>query len=133
MANGSGRNAPIGHLGSSRHDRTADYAALDFSGPRPALVGLEGRSPTRFRTPPGKQFGNIDVTNAFQDLPLPFFALHQNVDGSLILRTRCDDQLRIAAEQGLRDLFGPGQSLAVEIVPEEVPWSGKTIQYTSDS
>jgi phenylacetate-CoA ligase len=113
--------------------RTADHAALDCSGPRPVLVGLEGRSPTIFRTAAGQCFGNIDVTNALKDLPLPFFALHQKADGSLIFRTRCDDQTRIAAEQALCDLFGAGQSLTVEMVPEAVPWSGKTIQYTSDS
>ncbi|MCI0460242.1 MAG: AMP-binding protein [Gemmataceae bacterium] len=112
--------------------RTQDHAALDFSGPLPMLVGFEGRSPVTFRPAAGQTLNNVDVTIALRDLPLPFFALHQHADGSLIFRTRCDARTVADAERRLLDLFGSGQGLTVEQVPEAVAWGGKSIQYTSD-
>jgi phenylacetate-CoA ligase len=112
--------------------RTGDHAALDFSGPLPVLVGFEGRPPTVFRTADGRAFNSIDVTTALGDLPLPFFALHQAADGALVFRTRCDEPALGAAEAALRGLFGEGQRLRVEPVPQAVAWAGKVIQYTSE-
>jgi len=112
--------------------RTADHAALDFSGPLPVLVGLEGRPPSVFRDGEGRIFNSIDVTIALRDLPLPFFALHQAADGALVFRTRCDEATKAAAEQALRTFFGPEPHLTIEMVPEAEPWQGKLIQYRSD-
>jgi phenylacetate-CoA ligase len=112
--------------------RTADHAALDFSGPLPVLVGLEGRPPSVFQDGQGGIFNSIDVTIALRDLPLPFFALHQAADGALVFRTRCDEATKAAAEQGLRTLFGPEPRLTIEMVPETEPWQGKLIKYRSD-
>jgi phenylacetate-CoA ligase len=112
--------------------RTGDHASLDFSDPVPVLLGLEGRLPTVFRTAGGRAFNSIDVTTALADLPLPFFALHQSADGSLRFRTRCDETTLAAAEAALRGLFGEGQRLTAELLPEAAAWGGKVIQYTSE-
>jgi phenylacetate-CoA ligase len=111
--------------------RTGDFAALDFSGPLPLLIGFEGRPPVAFRTASGRVFNSIDVTTALRDVPLPFFALHQAADGSLTFRTRCDATALTAAERALRELFGESVRLTVEAVPESVAWGGKMIQYSS--
>lgn len=111
--------------------RTGDFAALDFGGPLPLLVGFEGRPPVVFRNAAGRSFNNIDVTFALRELPLPFFSLHQSADGSLQFRTRCEPPTLQSAEQALQELFG-GLPLTVEVVPKSIAWAGKVIQYTSD-
>lgn len=112
--------------------RTGDIAALDVSGPRPMLVGLQGRAPVAFRAADGRPVNGIDVTGALADLPLPFFALHEFADGSLRFRMRADAGAVEAARRALEGLFGRGVRLAVEEVPESEAWAGKVIQYTSD-
>jgi phenylacetate-CoA ligase len=111
--------------------RTGDVAALDFSGPVPRLLGLEGRGPVVFRTAAGVPFHSLDVSTTLRDLPLPMMMLQQRADGSLRFRTRCDDATASEASLRLRDLFG-GLPLETERVPEGVAWDGKLIQYQSD-
>jgi phenylacetate-CoA ligase len=111
--------------------RTGDHAALDFDGPLPRLVGLEGRAPVVFAHADGKRINSIDVTATLGGLALPFFALHQASDGALTFRTRADDSILTKAKEALRGLFGE-VALTVERVPAEVAWSGKLVQYTRD-
>jgi phenylacetate-CoA ligase len=111
--------------------RTGDFAALDFAGPLPRLVGLEGRPPVVFRAADGRRFNSIDVTIALRELPLPFLELRQAADGPLRFRTRGDTATLAAAEAALRGVFG-GLPLTVEAVPDGATWEGKLIQYGSE-
>ena len=108
--------------------RTGDWAALDFSGSVPTLVGLEGRPPTVFRTASGEPINNIDVTWALRPLPLSRFALHQAADNSLTLRVRRDEAPDQALRQALGELFGPSLPLRILDLPD--PPEGKLVQYT---
>jgi len=110
--------------------RTGDFAALDFSGPRPVLVGLEGRPPTRFLTPDGRIVNNIDVSLALRELPLAQFRLHQSQDGSLILSCRDVEHHRDALARPMAQLFGEHAPLEFEEFDPDA--DGKVIQYTSD-
>jgi phenylacetate-CoA ligase len=110
---------------------TGDQAALDFSGPIPRLLDLEGRRAVVFRSAAGTLFHSLDVTTTLRDLPLPLLTLQQRADGSLRFRTRCDDATAVKASQRLRDLFG-GLPLEMERVPDGVAWDGKLIQYQSE-
>ncbi|MDR2209513.1 MAG: capsule biosynthesis protein CapK [Azoarcus sp.] len=108
--------------------RSGDFAALSRHDGEPVLSGLCGREPVRFRNGDGAWINNIDVTHALQSLPLRQFGLHQNADGSLVLRLGRNDMAFSEAAAGLlRPLFD-GQSVAVE----EITTEGKILQYTSD-
>lgn len=113
--------------------RTGDFARLDFSQPIPRLIDFQGRPPVVFQTTTGRHFNSIDVSTVLHDLPLPFFSLHQSADGSLLFRTRCDDAVSKRVEHALRDLFGADVGLTVEQTADDLAWSGKVIQYSSDS
>ncbi|MFA6959075.1 MAG: AMP-binding protein [Thermoanaerobaculia bacterium] len=108
--------------------RTGDYAALESRDGKPVLTQLEGRAPVRFRTTDGRWINNIDVATALRPLPLVQFSLLQKIDGSLLLRIRGD-----AGESPLRgaleSLFGAGQPLAIEPIPDDA-W--KVVPYSSD-
>jgi len=108
--------------------RTGDFAALDFAGPVPKLVGFEGRPPVLFRTAAGVAFNSIDVSGTLADLPLPFLAVRQRADGSVVLRTRTDPATVADAAARLHELFA-GAAVEVDLLPDGVPWDGKTIQY----
>jgi phenylacetate-CoA ligase len=112
--------------------RTGDYGALDFGNPLPALVNFEGRRPVQFRDRSGRTFNSIDVSTALRDVALPFFALHQAADGALNLRARGDTATLASADLALRRLFGADVALTVEITPDNEPWRGKVIRYSSD-
>lgn len=112
--------------------RTGDYAALDFSGPRPALVGLEGRPPTRFLAPNGKIVNNIDVSLALRELSLSQFCLHQARDGALVLRARDVDLHGAELERQLVALFGAEANLTIEELADVDLPGGKVIQYTTE-
>jgi len=108
--------------------RSGDFASL-YHGPNgPVLRELSGRKPVRFRTENRGWVNNIDVTHALAALPLAQYGLHQNRDGSLILRL-VPQAIPFAARasEALQPLFG---SLPVTIL--EIPGEGKILQYTSD-
>lgn len=107
--------------------RTGDHATLDFSGPLPRLVGLEGRAPVVFMAG-GRRINSVDVTALLAPFALPCFALHQAGD-VLLLRTRVDEDTLARVAAALRALFGD-MPLTVERVPDSAAWSGKLVQYT---
>lgn len=108
--------------------RTGDHAALGWTPDGPVLVGLQGRKPVRFRCADGSWVNNIDVTHALAPLPLPQFALHQEADGSLVLRLAANAMPYAGdASEALRPLLR-GARLRVEALAVE----GKVLQYTSD-
>ena len=109
--------------------RTGDYAALQFTGPEPVLVGLEGRPPTRFRTMAGEAINNIEVTRVLQPFAIPQYTLHQDRDGSLRLVLARPGPQAESIRQTLLELFGAGQRLQIETVDG---FEGKVVQYTSD-
>ncbi len=108
--------------------RTNDYASLEFQGAQPVLVGLEGRPPILYRTARGEIINNLDVTGALKPLALPQYTLHQNADGSLLLKIRraAGDLVQIRA--ALLGLFGQAEALTIEEVDS---FGDKVIQYTS--
>jgi phenylacetate-CoA ligase len=106
--------------------RTGDFAALEWRAGEPVLTGLSGRSPVRYRTGSG-WINNIDVTHALQNLPIPHFSVHQNADGSVILRmAQAVTPLGDAARTALETLFGEGK-VAVQVLTAD----DKTVQYSS--
>lgn len=109
--------------------RTGDHAALDFSGPEPVLVGLQGRPPVRYRTTSGSWINNIEITHALRPLALPQWTLHQATDGAVTFRHAGMDSLNTDLRQILKSLLGDG--LRVHVEQQAFP-DGKVIQYTSD-
>jgi phenylacetate-CoA ligase len=109
--------------------RTGDWASLRFAGRQPLLVDLEGRPPVVFRGTGGEAINNIDVTGALKRLGLPPYQLHQTADGALRLSLQGEGPAG-AAEEALRELFGPGQ--VINVVEAREPLEGKVVQYTRD-
>lgn len=108
--------------------RTGDHAALHWLADGPVLVNLQGRKPVCFRCANGLWVNNIDVTHALAPLPLSQYALHQEANGSFILRIAANDVAHAApASDLLRALFGDAP-LKIETIAVE----GKMLQYTSD-
>jgi phenylacetate-CoA ligase len=109
--------------------RTGDFASLELRSAEPALIGLEGRAPVRFRTRAGEWLNNIEVTHVLQPLGLRQFQLQQQADGALVLRVaglgRQEGELCAA----LRGLFGDEQVLTVEELDGA---DGKPLQYSSE-
>jgi phenylacetate-CoA ligase len=110
--------------------RTGDHAAMRFHGTEPVLVGLEGRPPVRFRTTRGEWINNIEVTHALQHFAIPRFTLHQDAQGTLLLRLTGAEYEQERIRNSLLELFGPGQRFAVEQVVSFD--ESKLAQYTSD-
>lgn len=109
--------------------RTGDHAALDFSGPEPVLVGLQGRPPVRYRTTSGSWINNIEITHALRPLALPQWTMHQAADGTVTFRHAGMDSLNTDLRQVLQLLLGDGLRVHVE---QQAFLDGKVIQYTSD-
>jgi phenylacetate-coenzyme A ligase PaaK-like adenylate-forming protein len=109
--------------------RTGDYAALDFNGPEPVLLDLEGRPPVRFRTMIGERINNIEITHLLQSFAIPQYTLHQNRDSHLRLRLARPGQQVDAIRQAMLGLFGAGQRVEIETVES---FDGKVVQYTSE-
>ena len=109
--------------------RTGDYAALNFNGPEPVLVGLEGRPPVRFRTMLGEWLNNIEITHLLQPFAVSQYSLHQDRDGALRLQLARPCHEIDAIRQALLGLFGAGQPLRIDDVES---LGDKVVQYTSD-
>jgi phenylacetate-CoA ligase len=106
--------------------RTGDFAALSFSTEGPLLTGLSGRRPVRYRTR-SAWVNNIDITHALQPYPISHFNLHQERNGSVVLRL-APQAMRWAREAGgaLECLFGHPVTVGILDV------DGKSLQYTSE-
>lgn len=111
--------------------RTGDFAAMPFDGPRPTLVGLEGRPPVLYRRADGSPVNSIDVTWVLRDLSLAQFTLHQHADGTMTFRTRPVPQPE-AVLAALHGLFGPDQVIRMDEIPDEEALAGKIVQYTRE-
>ncbi|MCM2315594.1 MAG: AMP-binding protein [Thermoanaerobaculia bacterium] len=108
--------------------RTGDYAAIETRNGAPVLTQFDGRAPVRFRTMDGQWINNIDVAAALRTVPLTQISLLQRADGSLLLKARgCESESGLRAAIGT--LFGEGQSLAIEPMPDDV-W--KAVPYASE-
>jgi phenylacetate-CoA ligase len=109
--------------------RTGDYASMQQSADGPLLVDLEGRAPVSFRSSVKTWFNNIDITHALASLALSQYALHQNKDGSLLLRLRnCDRHLEKEVLSELGKLLGKDLKISVKPITAE----DKIIQYSTD-
>jgi len=94
--------------------RTGDYARLDLSKPRQAVLhDLEGRQPVTFRAADGRRLNNIDITAALKPLALPQFALHQAADGALRLRVAGGRTDEAALRSAIGRVFGPDTRLTI--------------------
>jgi phenylacetate-CoA ligase len=107
--------------------RTGDYASLDFAGPLPILIGLEGRPPVVFEGAHGQPINNIDVTGALREFALPQYTLHQSRNGDLTLTVPPETPDHTALRTALLSLFGPTQ--AVQIEESAALLEGKVVQY----
>lgn len=110
--------------------RTNDYAALEWQGGQPMLVGLEGRQPVTFRGTAGQTINNLDVTGALKEFAIPQYKVHQNIDGSIVIKVRGTiDQDAVRA--ALLGLFGDNQVVTID----EGDWlaEDKVVQYTSEA
>jgi phenylacetate-CoA ligase len=120
----SGRN-PFLHL---LRYRTGDHAALDVHGPRPLLLGLEGRRPVRFVGADGRAVNSVDVSVALRPFALARFTLHQGADRALALATAGAGPGEAVLRGALRVLFGE-LPLAIGRIDDA---AAKVTQYTSD-
>jgi phenylacetate-CoA ligase len=109
--------------------RTGDHAALQFHGPEPVVVGLQGRPPVRYRTMPGEWINNIEITHALQRFAIAQYTLNQDRVGALRLRLCGAPREEERIRESLLELFGPGQRLEIESVSV---LEGKVVQYTSE-
>ncbi|HEY2082635.1 MAG TPA: AMP-binding protein [Verrucomicrobiae bacterium] len=109
--------------------RTGDFAALQFNGTEPVLIGLEGRPAIRFRTVTGGWLNNIEVTHALRRFALAQFTLHQSHDDQILFRFSGADHDEPQIRQALLEVFGAGVRLKIEA---SASFAGKVIQYTSD-
>ncbi len=112
--------------------RTGDYAALEFIGQQPILMGLEGRPPIVFRTRAGQPINNIDISIALRHLPIAQYALHQSADGALRMKVHDASAALEEIRLLLLALFGAHQALTIEETKALDLPGGKLIQYTSD-
>ena len=109
--------------------RTGDYASLRHTADGPALFGLEGRPPVRFRSVTNQWYNNVDITHALARFALSQYALRQNADSSLTLRLRDGDRhLECAVVRALEDTLGRGIVISVEPLTAD----DKVVQYTSE-
>jgi len=108
--------------------RTGDFGALAHRADAPVIVGLAGRQPIRFRTRGGQWLNNIDVSHALRELPFSRYSVHQQADGSLVLRVPPGERAHAAAAvAALKALLGDPP-----VTAESLTGDGKCIQYTSD-
>lgn len=108
--------------------RTGDYASLIHTAEGPAIIGLSGRRPVRFRTAAGEWINNIDVSHALEQFALPQFGLHQHADGRFRLRlARGSLSQQSEVCSALARLLGTSQVEVETIIAED-----KIVQYTSD-
>lgn len=108
--------------------RTGDYACLYESaeGHR-YLQQLDGRPPVRFHAA-GRWLNNVDITHLMQPFELAQYQMHQQADGSLIVRLRGHTD-EPALRQALLDTFGIDCDIRFAPFPLD---ADKLIQYTSD-
>ncbi len=109
--------------------RTNDYAALDWQGGQPMLVGLEGRQPVTFRGTGGQSINNLDVTGVLKEFAIPQYKVLQNRDGSIMMTVRGAAD-KDAVRAALLGLFGDNQVVTID----EGDWlaEDKVVQYTNE-
>jgi phenylacetate-CoA ligase len=112
--------------------RTNDFAAWELRDGEPVLISLEGRPPVVFRATGRARVNSADVSLALRDLPLAQYALHQAADGALALRMTAAPVPPGALRERLETLFGPSQTLTIEIVDVLAVPAGKLLQFTTD-
>jgi phenylacetate-CoA ligase len=112
--------------------RTNDYAALEWRGGRPVLIGLEGRPPAMYRGAAGQLVNSLDVSAALRPFALPQFTFHQAADGALTLRLRESAVEVERVRAALIELFGARTPLTVEMRAELTLAGDKVVQFTSD-
>jgi phenylacetate-CoA ligase len=108
--------------------RTGDFGALVAGTDAPAINGLVGRRPVRFRDQSGAWFNNIDVSHTLGGIAFSRYGLHQDADGGLTLHIAPTEMaLAEPARVALKSIFGD-QPIAVQPIDRE----DKFVQYTSD-
>jgi phenylacetate-CoA ligase len=132
-----GRNPylPLVRYRTGDHGRLATEMLADG---RPARVirELEGRAPIAFRATDGGRVSSVDVARRIRPIaPFVQHALHQRADGSLELALRPLPGVPIPREDfehALRELFGRGAVVRVEIDPALGSGGGKVVAWRCD-
>jgi phenylacetate-CoA ligase len=105
--------------------RTGDYATL-VNGV-PALEGLEGRDPVRYRTATGNWVNSIELTHVLSPLGLVAWQLHQDRTGTVTVEVHGDADLPAVAS-ATRSLLG---AVPVTVVPKDLAKDAKPQRYSS--
>jgi phenylacetate-CoA ligase len=111
--------------------RTGDFAALEWHGGMPVLVGLDGRPPVWFVGGDGEKVHSMEVTRALRSFPLTQYRLHQRADRSFEFGYRGSpevDEVREALHLALR------KPAALELVEigETNGGTQKVLAYSTD-
>lgn len=107
--------------------RTGDFGSLSYQGGVPAIRGLSGRRPLRYRNVQGAWFNNIDISHALGRLPASRYAFHQDAAGALTLSLAPGEQsLAAESREALAALFG-SQPIAIGVLQAQ----DKVLQYSS--
>lgn len=111
--------------------RTNDFARLDLDGAVPQLLDFQGRAPMVFAGANGNAVNSADVNRALREFAVWQFTLHQNADGSLVVRV-CNPAVTLEQVRAeLVRLFGAGQVIDIQRV-ESFGARGKVVQYSRD-
>ena len=109
--------------------RTGDHAAMVSTPAGPALAGLEGRAPVRFRRGDGAWSDCINATQLLQAHGLLAWRLHQRVGGELTLDALGGDAAE--ARTSLERLLGQKVTVTTVGTPARLG-PGKPRRYTSE-
>lgn len=111
--------------------RTNDSAVLEFDGKRPKLAEFHGRPPILFYGVNGHALSSADVNRSLREFSVWQFTLHQNRDGSLLLRV-CNPSVPLEQiRKELLRVFGANQPLEI-IQLDSFGAQSKIVHYTSD-
>lgn len=111
--------------------RTGDFGSLAATEKGYAIVDLEGRDSTVFKTTAGTFLNNVDISRAMSSFVLSGFTLHQQRDCSVFFEGWGDSLNRGAIEKTLEELFGTIQNLQITLHDGTV-FNSKKVIYTSE-
>ena len=102
--------------------RTGDHAALSVVNGEPALVGLEGRDPVRYRAADGSWVNSIELTHVLSPLGLVAWQLHQDEAGAVTVEVHGPAHLD-TVEEAVRSLLGavPVTASATDLARDTKP------------
>jgi phenylacetate-CoA ligase len=105
--------------------RTGDHATLSEVEGTPALLGLEGRDPVRYRNATGAWVNSIELTHVLSPLGLAAWQLHQSETGAVTVDVHGPTE---GVEQAIHSLLG---QLPITVKSENLASDAKPQRYSS--